>query len=653
MRYSYIPDDILDVWSHKIEESGLHLPLSDAAAAQLFKASGLVDEDYYFLTNPDVRAAGADPATHFASYGWKEGRNPSLWFDVSLYKNENPELDADINPLLHYIFAGRKEGRRPNANVLPHRSRLIVSLSPLASEGAKLNDCLASLLAQSLKAENIIVQLPRQKYRDRQFCFNFLEMVDQGVELRWCEDCGGYNNLLPTLIEYPQDIIVTCGCGNIYPKNFLDDLLITWRKYPQDIICVATAKAIRKNGRLEYEFGRNAYYANANLLNIPRATGGMLLPPGAFGRQAQNMDICLRNAFTYPDLWYWLMAIVYKRKIRRLVSDSTVFSANEAYSKPTDPDTFAKEAENLLYLFRKEVAANAGINFYSDILQDKVENIYKKQTNKTLDLNNCCDFNEKIQFLKLHEDLPIKSLLADKYHARKYIRRCLGNEAEQYLIRLHGVWTRFDDIDFSTLPEKFVLKTNNACGTNYIVNNKNNFNMTDCRNKFAGWMHKNYAHNWGEMNYASIKPLIICEEYLGDNIWDYKFLCHHGKVEYCWVDIDRFGPHKRNFYSLDWELQDILMDYPNSHNHVPKPHCLPTMLAIAQKLTQPFVHARVDFFLIGRQLKIGEITFFTQSGYGKFEPEDAAIRLGAGIDLSRLGEKDTIVELKNLLKLQQ
>lgn len=625
------------------------MPLPDDAAARLFKSSGLVDDDYYLLTNPDVREAGAEPALHFAVYGWKEGRNPNLWFDVNLYRQENPDVDTGINPLLHYIFAGRKEGRRPNQYALPQRGRLIVSLSPGADEGGKMNVCLASLLGQTVKADKIIVQLPRQKFQNRQFCFNFLEMIDQGIEVRWCEDCGRYNSLLPTLTDYPQDIIVTCGCGNVYPENFLADLLAAWRGHPQDIICMATAKAVRKNGRLEYEFGKDAYYVDGSLLNIPVSQAGMLLPPGAFGKIALNTDICLRRAFTFPDLWIWLMAIVHKRKVRRLTPAGKCGWIYAACNAPAYPDTFAKEAENLLYWFRKEAAKNAGINFYTDVLQSKVENIYKQKMGKRLDLGSCRDFNEKMQYLKLHEDLPLKSFLADKYHARKYIRQCLGKEAERYLIRLHGVWTAFEDIDFTNLPDKFVLKTNNACGTNYIVNSKANLDMVTCRSKFATWMHKNYAQNWGEMNYSCIKPLIICEEYLGDNIRDYKFLCHHGKPVCCWVDMDRFGPHKRNFYSVDWELQDILMDYPNSLNKVKRPHCLQTMLAIAQKLAQPFAHARVDFFLIDRQLKIGEITFFTQSGYGKFEPDDAAMRLGAGIDLSAIGDRDTVAELDILL----
>ena len=74
--------------------------------------SGLFDEKYYLLNNPDVRFADTDPLKHFMTIGWKEGRNPSAQFDLSFYLMRNPDvLESGINPLLHYINYGKSEGR--------------------------------------------------------------------------------------------------------------------------------------------------------------------------------------------------------------------------------------------------------------------------------------------------------------------------------------------------------------------------------------------------------------------------------------------------------------------------------------------------------------------------------------------------------------
>ncbi len=71
------------------------------------KHSSLFDEKYYLLHNPDVRRADVDPLMHFVKYGWKEGRNPSEDFDIQLYLQSKPSLlSADINPLVDYLRSG-------------------------------------------------------------------------------------------------------------------------------------------------------------------------------------------------------------------------------------------------------------------------------------------------------------------------------------------------------------------------------------------------------------------------------------------------------------------------------------------------------------------------------------------------------------------
>ena len=53
-----------------------------------------------------------DPLTHFETYGWKQGRDPSPDFDVELYLAHNPDVKASgMNPLDHYLLYGKAEGR--------------------------------------------------------------------------------------------------------------------------------------------------------------------------------------------------------------------------------------------------------------------------------------------------------------------------------------------------------------------------------------------------------------------------------------------------------------------------------------------------------------------------------------------------------------
>ncbi|MEV8468060.1 hypothetical protein AB0T83_14885 [Fluviibacterium sp. DFM31] len=70
------------------------------------------DETYYRANNRDVDFTDISPVQHYASVGWREGRNPTAKFSISYYLMTNPDVAAhDIDPFWHYIVAGRKEGR--------------------------------------------------------------------------------------------------------------------------------------------------------------------------------------------------------------------------------------------------------------------------------------------------------------------------------------------------------------------------------------------------------------------------------------------------------------------------------------------------------------------------------------------------------------
>lgn len=73
------------------------------------------DDDFYLAFNPDVAASGMNPESHFASFGWHEGRDPNAWFDTDWYLMQNQDVAAaGLNPLEHYWEYGWKEGRDPS-----------------------------------------------------------------------------------------------------------------------------------------------------------------------------------------------------------------------------------------------------------------------------------------------------------------------------------------------------------------------------------------------------------------------------------------------------------------------------------------------------------------------------------------------------------
>lgn len=68
------------------------------------KKSGRFDASYYLLNNPDVRAADVDPLIHFLKFGWKEGRDPSPELRITTFLTEHKEFEKSDNNRLMDLF---------------------------------------------------------------------------------------------------------------------------------------------------------------------------------------------------------------------------------------------------------------------------------------------------------------------------------------------------------------------------------------------------------------------------------------------------------------------------------------------------------------------------------------------------------------------
>lgn len=262
---------------------------------------------------------------------------------------------------------------------------------------------------------------------------------------------------------------------------------------------------------------------------------------------------------------------------------------------------------------------------YEKILTD----MYEQKFHYRLDWDNLITYTEKMQWEKLYHKDPIKTELSDKYKVREWVKQTIG---EEYLIPLLGVWDSVKEIDFSKLPNQFVLKTNKGSGDVVIVEDKTVLSKNDIRTikrKLNLSLKKNYAFDAGfEMHYADIAPKIIAEKLLEKNIQDYKFLCFGGKPYYCWVDIDRFTDHRRNIYDLEWNKCDWEECYKTSDKIIPKPKNFDVMVELVTKLSADFAHVRVDLYNVDGKIYFGEMTFTSGSGFEHIIPESMNARLG-------------------------
>lgn len=259
---------------------------------------------------------------------------------------------------------------------------------------------------------------------------------------------------------------------------------------------------------------------------------------------------------------------------------------------------------------------------------------YFVKLNRFLNLTNPKRFTEKIQHYKLYYRNETMLICTDKYLVRDFIRL---RGQDNYLNNLLGVYKDASEIDFTNLPEKFVIKTTDGGGGEniYICRNKSKLDVQLLINKVNGWRNKGIGNISYEWAYEGDRDsLIIIEDCLEDadtvdnSINDYKFFCFNGKVEYLVVDIDRYSGHKRNFYNKDWLNLNISSDCPNADREIKKPENFDQMIVLAENLAKGFPFVRVDLYNIQGKVFFGEMTFYPWSGYVQFNPDEFDFTLG-------------------------
>lgn len=251
---------------------------------------------------------------------------------------------------------------------------------------------------------------------------------------------------------------------------------------------------------------------------------------------------------------------------------------------------------------------------------------YWLRNGKYPDLENPKTYNEKLQWIKLHDRNPLYTILVDKYEVKKYVQEKISRD---YVIPVLGIWDSFDEIDFSKLPNQFVLKCTHDSGGIVICKDKSKFDKSTAKGKIEKSLRTNYYLRSGrEWPYKNVNPRIMAETYMEDSktkeLRDYKFFAFDGDVKVLYIASERQNPNEEtrfDFYDMDFNHLDIVWGHPNSKKSIEKPEKFELMCHLASELSKGIPHVRVDFYEVDRKVYFGEFTFFTYSGMTPFIPD--------------------------------
>lgn len=275
------------------------------------------------------------------------------------------------------------------------------------------------------------------------------------------------------------------------------------------------------------------------------------------------------------------------------------------------------------------------LNWIPDELYIKIQ--FRLAMGAWPDLKDPKTFNEKLQWLKLHDRNSLYTTLVDKYAVRRYIAEKIG---EEYLIPLvGGPWDRAEEIDFDALPEQFVLKCNHDSGGVVVCRDKSSLDIEKTKKFLNRRLRKNFYYANREWPYKNVRPCIIAEKYMEEShgeLRDYKFYCFGGETKFILITTDRISNDKPtcyNYFDIDYNFLPFYNSGPHSQELPDKPKNYDEMLRIAASISKEMPHLRVDFYEVDCKIFIGELTLYDGSGMEAFDPPEWDEKIGAWLEL--------------------
>lgn len=245
---------------------------------------------------------------------------------------------------------------------------------------------------------------------------------------------------------------------------------------------------------------------------------------------------------------------------------------------------------------------------------------------RALNLKEPKRYTEKLQWLKLFYRDSMWTQMVDKYRVKELVSERVG---DKFVVPCLGVWDKAEDIEWDSLPNQFVLKTNHDSGNNgvFICKDKSKIDKVKWIMKINASLRTDTSKAGREWPYRDVKRCVFAEQYLEDatgELRDYKFFCFDGKVKYLFIATERQsgGEVKFDYFDADFNHLDIVQRHPMSGKEIEKPAMFEQMKELAAKLSEGLPEVRVDLYEVDGRIYFGEYTFFHHGGIAPFHPDN-------------------------------
>lgn len=203
--------------------------------------------------------------------------------------------------------------------------RVIVSLTSYGRRVEKVV-CytLFSLYNQTQLPDKIILWLDYDHWTNENLPERLKMLEKKGLVINFCKDIKSFKKLLPSLKQYPEDIIITVDDDVIYPIFFIEQMYKSYLKSPEKIHAGSAREVkILNNKFLPYNSWLSAT-KNSKYIS-PIGFGGVLYPPNSLSKEVFKEEIFMEICPDADDMWFFIMGLLKHTKYQLVDIDRSEY----------------------------------------------------------------------------------------------------------------------------------------------------------------------------------------------------------------------------------------------------------------------------------------------------------------------------------------
>lgn len=207
------------------------------------------------------------------------------------------------------------------ANKLHCKNQIIISLTTYGKRIYDVPLVIESLFNQTIKANKVILWLAEEEFCDDNIPVILKRMKKRGLSIGYCKDIKSYKKLIPCLLQYPFDTIITVDDDVIYARDIIERFIYSHLISPNAILFGRghRIKFTNENKVMPYtdwEFDiRDEKISN---LNFPTGIGGILYPPNSLNKNVIDETLFTRLAPSADDIWFKAMSLLNNTPVKRI-----------------------------------------------------------------------------------------------------------------------------------------------------------------------------------------------------------------------------------------------------------------------------------------------------------------------------------------------